>query len=161
MYNPAPPPPEPNASTQSEDARPNQPPHKSTVFLVAAISCQCLSFLATFLPWTTFVGTRFAGYKEFSPVPLNYDGTAGRLNLIVGGALFLLSFVRLLGRPIKPSVSVYRFMLIGWNGPLSIWLFLLYRDLSHNLIADYGMPVAIGLSAAVAISALISEWTAP
>jgi len=92
MFNPVPPRTPEHESNQSQSRGNNgkSPPDKSSVFLYSAIVLQGICLLSTFLPWTTYVGTNYAGYEEFS---YNYDGFAGKVNIFTSGFFLIFGVI--------------------------------------------------------------------
>jgi len=167
MFNPTPPKsdsdPQPGGQ---EDPRPVTAsaavrPSTAALFLGAAVTCQALSLLATLLPWTRSGGQTFAGYQAYYWIPLNYDGTAGRLNLFASGILLFFGFLVMVGSPVRFASDFFRIIMLAWNVGLSIWLFVIYRHLSVYYIDAYGLPTTLALSVIVAFCVLVSLVTTP
>src|SRR5262245_52745390 len=87
----------------------------SKMSLFGGTVCLVLSFICTFLPWTTFLGNSYPGYSEFrgrDPISGQlcsmdhiYDGFAGKLNLLAA-FLLLLCLGLVLKKPATNAVRL-------------------------------------------------------
>jgi hypothetical protein len=126
-------------------------------FLGVAVICQAVSLIATFLPWTTFLGATFAGWREFAPQELLYDGLAGRVNIFASLVMFV-GLALVVERRSTSLFCLYGYVLIAWNLGLSIWLAILDSRLVD--LQGYGLFVtrlAAGGVVVFSFAAIISQ----